>query len=185
MKEILFINACIRQESRTLELAKHVLEQIGGSVEEVNINELALLPLDLNGMKKRDEANKNKDFSDKMFDLAKQFASAKTIVIAAPYWDLMFPAVVKNYFENITVNGLTFVYGENGIPKGLCNAEKLIYVTTSGGPIIHNFGYDYVMALSKMFYGIKETKCISAQGLDIYGADVTAILNEAKKGVNI
>ena len=185
MKEILFINACIRKESRTLELAKHVLEQIGGSVEEVKINELELLPLDLDAMQKRDKANKTKDFSDKMFDLAKQFASAKTIVIAAPYWDLMFPAVVKNYFENITVNGLTFVYGENGIPKGLCSAEKLIYVTTSGGPIIHNFGYDYVTALSKMFYGIKDIKCVMAQGLDIYGADIEKILSEAKKNINI
>ena len=101
MSEILFINACIREESRTLELAMDVLNKLGGSIEEVKINDLELPILDLELMKKRDEAKINKDFSDKMFDAAKQFASAKTIVIAAPYWDLMFPAVLKNYFENI------------------------------------------------------------------------------------
>ena len=181
MDKILFINACIRENSRTLELAKYVLDKIGKEVEEVKINELDLPCLDLNLIKKRDEANKNKDFSDKIFDNAKQFACAKTIVVAAPYWDLMFPAVVKNYFENITVNGLTFKYNEKGIPQSLCNAESIIYVTTSGGPIIYNFGYDYVCALSKMFYGINDIKFVSAQGLDIYGADVSAILDETKK----
>jgi FMN-dependent NADH-azoreductase len=95
----------------------------------------------------------------------------------------MFPAVVKLYFESVTVSGLTFVYGENGIPKGLCSAKKLIYVTTSGGPIIHNFGYEYVAALAKSFYGIKEVKFISAQGLDIKGADADMIMQKAKGSV--
>lgn len=185
MSEILFINACIREKSRTLELAKDVLNKIGGTIEEVKINDLELPFLDMNLIKKRDEAKYSKDFSNEMFNNAKQFAAAKNIVIAAPYWDLMFPAVLKCYFENIIINGLTFEYGINGIPKGLCNADRLIYVTTSGGPIINNFGYDYVYSLSKTFFGIKEVKCISAQGLDIYGADSEKILRDAKKGISI
>lgn len=185
MSKVLFINACIREESRTLALTKEVLNKIEGNVKELKLNEIELPCLDLNIIKKRDEANKNKDFSDKMFDLAKEFACAETIVVAAPYWDLMFPAIVKNYFENITVNGLTFKYGENGIPQGLCAAKRLIYVTTSGGPIICNFGFDYVKALCQMFYGIKDVKCISAQGLDIYGADVEKILSDAKNSISI
>ena len=97
----------------------------------------------------------------------------------------MFPAVVKNYFEKITVNGLTFAYGANGVPYGLCKAKKLIYVTTSGGPIFNNFGYDYVTALAKGFYGIAEVKCVKAQGLDIYGADVAKIMEEAKQSLSL
>ena len=38
MDKILFINACIRENSRTLELAKYVLDKIGKEVEEVKIN---------------------------------------------------------------------------------------------------------------------------------------------------
>lgn len=181
MSETLFINACVRENSRTLALAKHVLNIIGAdNLEEVKLYEAGLPPLTLDAMKARGAAFDAKDFSDSRFDLAKQFAAAKTIVIAAPYWDLMFPAVLKSYFENITVNGLVFAYGDNGIPVGLCKADRLIYVTTSGGPIIKNFGFDYTCALAKSFYGIKDVRCISAEGLDIRGADADMIIAKAK-----
>lgn len=185
MQKILFINACVRPNSRTIELAKHVLEGLLGTVEEVKLYEEDLAPLALEEMELRDISNKNKDFSNEKFALSKQFAESDVIVIAAPYWDLMFPAVVKNYIEKITVNGLTFAYGENGIPYGLCKAKKLIYVTTAGGPIIHNFGYDYVSALAKCFYGITKVQCVKAQGLDVYGADVAKIMEEAKQSFKL
>ena len=183
MSETLFVNACVRENSRTLELAKHVLDKIGGEFDEVNLYQSDISPLDFNGLLERTSASETKDFSSTSFDLARQFATAKTIVIAAPYWDLMFPSVLKVYFEAITVNGLTFVYSEKGIPTGLCNADRLIYVTTSGGPIIKNFGFDYVSALARTFYGIKDVKCISAEGLDIRGADVDSILQSAKESI--
>ena len=178
MAEILFVNACVRPNSRTLELAKCVLEQLSGEVDEVKLYDQKLAPLDLAEMEMRDKAAWTKDFSDDIFSLARQFACAETIVIAAPYWDFMFPAVVKTYFEKITVNGLTFAYGTNGIPQGLCKGKRLIYVTTAGGPIVHNFGYDYVVALAKGFYGIKEVQCVQAEGLDIYGSNVARIMAE-------
>ena len=181
MEKILFINACVRPNSRTLDLAKYVMKRLLGKVEEVKLYEEKLSPLTLEEMEVRDKSAKNKDFSGDIFNLAKQFATADVIVLAAPYWDLMFPAVVKNYFENITVNGLTFAYAEKGIPYGLCKAKKLIYVTTSGGPIVYNFGFDYVAALAKCFYGITEVQFVSAQGLDVYGADVTKIIEETKQ----
>lgn len=181
MEKILFINACVRPNSRTQELAKYVLDRLLGKVEEIKLYEKELTPLSLKEMEKREMAAKSKDFSDKMFDLPKQFASSDTIVIAAPYWDLMFPAVLKNYLEKITVNGLTFAYGKNGIPYGLCNGKRLIYVTTAGGPIKYDFGYEYITALAKNFYGIKEVLCVKAEGLDIFGADTYAIMEKAKK----
>lgn len=183
MSEILFINACVRENSRTLELSKCVLKNLDGEIEEVKLYEAKLAPLDVEGMKARDEAFISKDYSDSQFALARQFASAKTIVIAAPYWDLMFPAVLRVYFESVTVNGLTFVYSDKGFPVGLCSAERLIYVTTSGGPVVNNFGFDYVSALAKSFYGINDVRFVSAEGLDIRGADADAILLAAKKSV--
>lgn len=180
MEKILFINACVRLSSRTLDLAKHVLSKLSGRVEEVKLYNEQLLPLGLEEMELRDKSAKSKDFSNSLFNHAKQFADADIIVIAAPYWDLMFPAVVKSYFENITVNGLTFAYSENGIPCGLCKAKKLIYVTTSGGFIKDNFGFDYVSALAKNFYGINDVQLVKAEGLDVYGADVSSIIEKAK-----
>ena len=180
MEKILFINACVRPFSRTLDLAKHVLSNLSGDIEEVRLYNEQFLPLGLEEMELRDESAKSKDFSNSLFNHAKQFAIADIIVIAAPYWDLMFPAVLKSYFENITVNGLTFKYGENGIPCGLCKGKRLIYVTTSGGPIIHNFGYEYISALAKNFYGINDVQLVKAEGLDVYGADVSSIIEKAK-----
>ena len=183
MAKILFINGCVRKNSRTLELAKYVLEKLSGEVEEVNLYEKELSPLSLQEMEIRDKAALAKDFSSDAFSLARQFSDAETIVLAAPYWDLMFPAVVKTYFEKVTVNGLTFAYSEEGVPQGLCKGKRLIYVVTSGGPIVRNFGYEYVSALAKGFYGIKEVLCVSAQGLDVYGADVAQIMRSAKEAI--
>ena len=185
MEKILFINACVRPSSRTLDLAKHVLSKLSGNVEEVKLYNEELMPLDLEEMELRDKSAKSKDFSNSLFNHAKQFADADIIVIAAPYWDLSFPAVVKSYFENITVNGLTFCYGENGIPCGLCKGKRLIYVTTSGGPIIHNFGYEYISALAKGFYGIKNVQLVKAECLDVAGVDVLQTIQKVKDNCDL
>ena len=118
-----------------------------------------------------------------MFRWAKQFAQADTVVLAAPYWDLAFPAKVRGYLEVVSVSGVTFQYGANGIPQGLCKAKRLIYVTTAGGPIVYNLGFDYVKTLARGFYGIPEVCLVKAEGLDIWGADAAAILEQAKSRI--
>lgn len=45
-----------------------------------------------------------------MFKYAHEFANADLIVIAAPFWDLSIPALLKVYIENIAVDGITFEY---------------------------------------------------------------------------
>lgn len=184
MDKILFLNACIRPGSRTLELAETLLQKLKGDVQEVRLHEASLPALDLDGMKKRDQAARENDFSDRVFDAAKQFAVADIIVIAAPYWDLMFPAMLKTYLENVTVSGITFYYSDQGRPESLCKAKALHYVTTSGGFIGQNdFGFSYVKALAQNFFGISEVKRYAAEGLDIVGADVEAILCKAKTAI--
>ncbi|MBQ4596100.1 MAG: NAD(P)H-dependent oxidoreductase, partial [Firmicutes bacterium] len=133
-----------------------------------------------------DEMIKNPGGTDYMLKYAKQFAAADTIVIAAPYWDLSFPAMVKNYLEAVTVQGVTFYYNEEGIPQGLCKAQKVYYVMTAGGPTSmpqqsFNLGFDYVKGLCQLLYGIKDVKCFKAEMLDVIGMDVEAILDKAKE----
>ena len=177
----MFINACVRPCSRTLELAETLLQKLTGDVQEINLYETHLPALDLNGMEKRDQAVQKNDFSDPVFTAAKQFAAADIIVIAAPYWDLMFPAVLKSYLENITVSGITFRYSAQGRPESLCKARALYYVTTAGGFIGQNdFGFSYVKALAQNFFGITDVNRYAAEGLDIFGADVETILCKAK-----
>lgn len=186
MDKVLFLNACIRPGSRTLSLAETLLQKITGHVEQVKLDELSLSNLDREGMEIREQAARNHDFSSPMFASAKQFADADIIVIAAPYWDMMFPAVLKTYLENITVSGITFRYTEQGRPESLCKAKALYYVTTAGGFIgQNNFGFSYVKALAQDFFGIRQIRCFCAEGLDIYGADVEKILNEAKAAMEL
>ena len=184
MEKVLFVNACVRPCSRTLELAETLLQKLKGDVEEVRLYEMSLPVLDLNVMTQRDLAAQKNDFSDPVFDAAKQFAAADVIVIAAPYWDLMFPAVLKTYLENITIAGLTFRYSEEGRPQSLCRAKALYYVTTAGGFIGQNdFGFSYVKALAQNFFEITDVNRYAAEGLDIFGADVDEIMGKAKQEI--
>lgn len=181
MDNILFINACVRPNSRTMDLAQTLLQTLKGNIQEVRLQDLTMPALDLDGIAKREWAARNNDFSDPVFDLAKQFAVADVIVIAAPYWDLMFPAALKTYFENVIVSDITFRYSPQGRPEGLCKAKMLHYVTTSGGFIGENdFGFSYVQALAQNFFEIPEVKRYAAQGLDIFGADGEKILGDVK-----
>lgn len=184
MKKILYINACCRENSRTNELAQCLIGKLNGQVRVVDLFSNTISPLDAQLLSKRDRLLENGKTDDEMFVLAKQFASADTVVIAAPYWDLMFPSILKVYFENITVCGITFRYSEKGIPQSLCKAENLYYVTTAGGFIGEdNFGFDYIKALCKGFFGIDNVKSFSAEGLDIYGADTDGILEKEKNKI--
>ena len=184
MKKILYINACFKEGSRTNELAQHLLGKLDGEIQTVNLFEENIPPLDEQLLGKRDTLLKEEKTDDEMFRYARQFASADIIVISAPYWDLLFPAVLRIYIENITVCGITFRYSDKGFPVSLCKAEKLYYVTTSGGFIgENNFGFDYVKAISSGFFGINDVKFFSAEGLDIYGADVTSIMKKAKDSI--
>ena len=184
MDRILLVNACVRPCSRTLELTQEVLKKLDGCVEEIRLYEASLPVLNLERMEKRGEAAQKQDFSHPDFDLPKQFAAADIIVIAAPYWDLMFPTVLKAYLENITVSGITFFYTEKGHPQSLCKARVLHYVTTSGGFIGQNdFGFSYIKALAQNFFGITEVHRYAAEGLDVFGADVEQIMNKAKEEI--
>lgn len=181
-ENILFINACARPNSRTYSLAKYFLSLCEGKVTEIDLYKEKISPLDCECLERRNLNTKSKDFLCPDFDYAKQFMSADIIVVAAPFWDLSFPSVVKIYFEAVTVSGITFEYSSKGFPVGKCRAKKLYYITTSGGYIgKNNFGFDYVKALAENFYGIKDVRFFSAEGLDIFGVDEEMIMNKAKK----
>ena len=176
---ILFINACVRSDSRTKKLADYLLSDTEEIIEELSLRELEIPLVDESFLARRDRLISEHKYDDTMFDLARQFAQADIIVIAAPYWDLSFPAALKQYFEQINVLGVTFSYSPEGVPIGLCKARKLYYVTTAGGLFVpEEYGYGYVRALADSFYGIKDVELIKAVGLDMVGADETKILRE-------
>ena len=185
MQEILYINACVRKESRTERLAQYLLRKLQKPYQEVKLESLSFPKVDEAFLQKRDSLIQQNSFDDPSFALAREFSKARIIVIAAPFWDLSFPAALKQYFELINVLGVTFTYSEDGIPVGLCNAEKLYYITTAGGFIpCDEYGFGYIKVLAQSFYQIPQVKLIKAEGLDIVGADVGSILRKAEKTID-
>jgi FMN-dependent NADH-azoreductase len=184
MKNLLFINACVNREtSRTYRLGKGLISLLkkGGDFEasELALEEEGIQALNSETLNRRFELQKKQDFSDEMFKYAHQFKNADCIVIAAPHWDFGFPAMLKIYIEAVSVAGIMYKFGEGGA-AGLCKAEKLYYVTTRGGYVgdSKDLGFATISELGKL-YGIKEIKCISADGFGIPSNDHEAALKKA------
>ena len=187
MKKLLFIDACVnRGISRTEQLAQALLKELNQNgeyeIETLNLEDEDLKLFTGKESALRESLTRAGNFEGPLFTYAKQFAAADRIVVAAPYWDFSFPARMKCYLEQICVTGLTFTFSSKGIPGGLCHADSLHYVTTSGGSIGElNLGYEYLEKLCKVYYGINETVCYTAEGLDIEGNSVEEIMKEAEE----
>ena len=176
---ILFINACVRnEESRTLVLAKDILCKMQGDITELDLTKENLAPLNRDALAEREQLLQSGKTGAVTFSYAKQFAAADEIVIAAPFWDLSFPSILKIYLEQITVAGITFEY-RNGCPAGLCKAKRLIYVTTAGGEFFCDFGYAYIKAIANNFFAIQDTVSYRAENLDVQGISAERLLKEA------
>jgi FMN-dependent NADH-azoreductase len=112
---------------------------------------------------------------------AYQFAGTDKFVIAAPLWNLSIPAVVKAYIDYICVTGITFKYTAQG-PVGMCNG-KAVHITSRGGiyssepSSAYEMGDRYLRTIFA-FLGITDFTTIAAEGLDIIGTDVDAIVNK-------
>lgn len=184
MDKILFINACIRPESRTLVLAKHLLSKLSGHVEEVNLEAEAIPALNAESLKYRQGLLAAEKFDDPMLRYARQFREADIIVIAAPYYDLSFPSSLKNYLEAICCVGLTFYYDEHEWPQTLCRARKVYYVSTGGGRLKKKYGFEYVKALMGEFFRIEDVQGFFAEKLDLLGSDPHAIMEEALANID-
>ena len=188
MRKILYVNACVKRDiaSRTNRLAQAYLNKCLKSqdcnLSIVNLEDTIMYPLSGKSLAEREKAIANNDFSGSSFELARCFAAADEVVIAAPYWDLSFPASIKLYIEQICVNKLTFCFDEKGMPRGLTNIKKAVYLTTSGGYIgSSNFGFDYIKGVFTTLFGIKEISFYSAEGFDVLGNDPEQILAAATK----
>ena len=73
---ILFVNACVRENSRTQVLAKSIMRDMVGEITEVNLNIEDISPLDRESLKRRDGLVHAGDYDDPMFRYAMQFATA-------------------------------------------------------------------------------------------------------------
>lgn len=188
MKNILYVDACVhRDTSRTEKLAQALLDRLQGpdaQIESVVLECERLVPLDGILLDGRSRGTETGDFTAPVFEYARQFARADEVVFAAPYWDFSFPAMLKIYLELLCAQGVTFLYSDEGIPSGLCRAKRAFYVTTAGGYIGQwDYGYEQVKALCSLYFGIEDTRCFRAEGLDIVTNDPDAIMIDALRAI--
>ena len=189
MKKLVYINACIRgEESRTGKLAAAMLEVL---VERYEITEINICNMDL-GCIIANEFNRRKLSGIPEDDLkyGNLITQADRIVVAAPFWDMSFPAVLKVFIEHMCAPGLTFKYNPDGSIHKICKAEKMLYITTRGGftetgtPLEQ--GSSYLKAICWL-WGIPDLETIAVTGTDVYSSDeLEKKMAEAiEKGKNI
>ena len=183
MRTVLYVDCCIRREqSRTKRLADAFLSALPS---DCRVEHLDLMAEDLSYFKdsyfaQREQLLAAGERDHPRFRYAHQFAEADLIVMAAPFWDLDFPALLKVYIEQVSVDGITFGSTEAGL-RGLCRASKLVFLTTRGGFYTGDameMGSRYLDALHT-FFGIGAYTCIAADGMDVAGFDAEASLAAA------
>lgn len=166
MKNLIYINACMRAGSRTGRIASAIIEELGRKyeVETIDLTQ-DLYPIADNTTL---EYRNNGIVPEEHVVLARKIAAADRIVIAAPFWDMSFPSALKVFFENMSLFGVTFDSNDKEC-YGLCNAEKVMYITTRGMDISTGDPLEqatpYIKALSHL-WGWGELTVISAQNMD-------------------
>lgn len=188
MSKVLYIKANINPEgkSRTFQVSDYFIEEYKKENPQDEVITLALYKEDIDFLRLEDLGTifGPKDESSrehKVLKYAYQFAEADKYIFAAPMWNLGVPAIMKAYFDYISVAGITFKYTESG-PVGLCDGKKAVHIVARGGvyegsPL--EMGDAYVRTILTLF-GIKDVSTIAIEGADIVGVDVAAKLMEAK-----
>ena len=187
MSKVLFVDACARgwEVSRTYAVAEAFMNAYREQHPRDEIEELTLAGLGLayftgKELEYRDALLARGGQADDYFKLARQFAAADKIVLAAPLWDLSFPALLKVYIENVSVENITFGCGEAGC-YGICQARRMVFLTTRGSAYEGShleMGSRYLQAMAE-FFGIDRYDCVAADGLDAMGANPESILRAA------
>ena len=174
MNKLIIIDSCMREESRTrviLDAAKEVLSA-RYDIENIDVNALALPPVSPEVLEERTSGV----VPEETVAIARKIASADRIVIAAPFWDMSFPAVLKAFFENMSLYNVTFT-DDGSTCTGLCKCQKVLYITTRGMDIptgdFRDQGSSYLKALSSL-WGLGEVITVAAWNLDYMPAEKVA-----------
>ncbi len=178
MKKLLFVNGCIRGKmSRTLKLAKTYIDKINQN-QDYEVVERNLTEEEISFYKKENFDVDTGLLIKNNQRFAVEFAESDEIVVAAPFWEFMFPAVVSSYFEMVSIVGVAFKYTDNG-SVGLCKANSLTYIYTAGDFLKEEdkVNEKYLNRLSKL-YGIPKFESIYADGLDIFTNNADEIVEK-------
>ena len=192
MAKLLYIKANPKPEnrSRTLQISESFIDAYRQYHPNDQIITLDLYAEKIQWLTEEDLKNAFKpdaadDRNHPVLKYAHQFTEADKYVIAEPLWNLGIPAILKAYFDYVCIPGITFKYTEQGA-VGLCKGKKAVNIVTRGGLYSdspareYELGDRYVWTIMR-FLGINDYETIFADGLDLVGSDVEAIIGAAIK----
>ncbi len=186
MSKVLYIKANIKNEgeSRTFKVSDSFVEEYKRNNPEDEIITLDLYKENIDFLRAddlgklfgpKDEESKN----NSILKYAYEFAVADKYIIAAPMWNLSFPAILKAYIDYVSVSGITFKYTAEG-PVGLLNNKKAVHIVSRGGAYDNSpyeMGDRYLRTILG-FFGIKDIETIAIDNLDVIGVNVEEKVEE-------
>lgn len=171
MRSLVYIDACMRKESRTRRIAKPIISKLSEryAITKFVLNELPLEIIKEDLIQQRMHGN----YDSQSLSWAKMIRDTDRIVIAAPFWDMSYPAALKNFLELCSIFNVTFK-SDDKTCYGNCKAEKLLYITTRGMDISTYDPFEqatpYLKALSWL-WGIGPMDVIATQNMDYVSED--------------
>ena len=166
MGRLIFIDATMREESRTRRIAGPLVSELAKryEIETISLDGAGFPAVDSRILHDRDCGIVPEEYAE----MARRIAAADRIVIAAPFWDMSFPSALKVFFENMSLFHITFDSDDTHC-YGLCRCEKVLYVTTRGMDIHTGDALEqatpYIRALSQL-WGLGDLYVVSAENLD-------------------
>lgn len=174
----LFINATTLDSSRTQVIAKHLLDNYIKGYVEVDLTTDPVPPVDDNTFEIKYKNLEQGNLNHPSLKNALLLKEAELVIIAAPLWNLGFPASLKAFLDDAIITNLTFKYGPVGNIISLCNTKKVILISTSGGPYMKSHTYKFIKDFSFLFLGTTNVKLYKADNLDVFTDCVEKILEK-------
>lgn len=105
---------------------------------------------------------------NRLNELSEQFIGADKYVFVTPFWNFLFPPVMKAYIDSVAVAGKSFKYTEHG-PVGLLTDKKAIHIQARGGIYSEGpaagmeMGHRY-LSLIMQFFGVPSFEGVFVEG---------------------
>lgn len=193
MSKLLIINAHPESDSKTsaslnvfnyflkVYKEKHPSDEV---IDQINLYDDEVPMLDktvLSAWKKQTKGeqltSQEKELTDRMNEILKQFKSANKYVIVYPLHNFNIPSKLKDYMDNIMIARETFKYTDTGSVGLLKDGRSIVAIQASGSIYTNNDWYTEVEYSHKYlksmfnFFGIEDYEIVRVQGTSILDKD--------------
>ncbi len=160
--KLLYLDCCLRGGiSRTKKIADAFLEEASSryEIERIDLEKLGFQP-------KLSQDVLTTDIPMEYQEASRKVADCDLLVVAAPFYDMSVPSLLRAFIERCSIAGFTFYDPSLG---GGCKAKALVYLTTRGFEIEDGSELDAASSYFKALcwlWKISSFEIVSANGLD-------------------